>query len=116
MLCTQELEKRSFTKDDPWGEVSASITWAIHSVYHTTLGATPGKLVYSRDMLHDIKHAADWELIRLCKQEINDFSTARENAKHISHDYMVGDKVLINKDGISHRLCPPLEGPYTILQ
>eukprot|EP00957_Ditylum_brightwellii_P107334 8190249-Ditylum_brightwellii.AAC.1 len=54
MLCTQELEKRSFTKDDPWGEVLASTTWAISSTYHAMLGATPGQLIYGRDMLHDI--------------------------------------------------------------
>eukprot|EP00957_Ditylum_brightwellii_P013573 1023769-Ditylum_brightwellii.AAC.1 len=92
MLCTQELEKRSFTKDDPWGEVLASIVWAICSTYHTTLGATPGQLVHSRDMLHDTKHVADWKLIRLRKQKIIDYSTARGNAKCISHDYVVGDK------------------------
>eukprot|EP00957_Ditylum_brightwellii_P018110 1363901-Ditylum_brightwellii.AAC.1 len=41
-LCMQELKKRSFTKDDPWGEVLASTAWAICSTYHTKLGATPG--------------------------------------------------------------------------
>eukprot|EP00957_Ditylum_brightwellii_P211357 15366080-Ditylum_brightwellii.AAC.1 len=59
MLCIQELEKRSFTEDDPWGEVLASIAWAIRSTYHTMLGATPGQPFYGGDMLHDIKHVAD---------------------------------------------------------
>eukprot|EP00957_Ditylum_brightwellii_P063877 4846510-Ditylum_brightwellii.AAC.1 len=82
------------------GEVLAPTTWAIHSTYHTTLGATQGQLIYGRDMLHDIKYVADWELIRLCKQKIIDYSTSRENTKRISHDYMVGDKVLIYKDNV----------------
>jgi len=116
MLRTKELEKRSFTEDDPWGEVLASIAWAIQSTYHTTLGATPAQLVYGRDMLHDVSHVADWELIRLRKQKIIDNSTARENAKRIRHDYAVGDKVLINEDGIARKLHPPREGLYTILQ
>ena len=67
-------------------------------------------------MLHDVSHVADWELIRLRKQKIIDNSTARENAKRIHHDYAVGDKVLINEDGIARKLHPPTEGPYTILQ
>eukprot|EP00957_Ditylum_brightwellii_P021775 1642902-Ditylum_brightwellii.AAC.1 len=92
MLRTQELEKRSFTKDDPWGEVLAATAWAIHSTYYTTICATLGQLIYGRDMLHDIKHVADWGLIRLRKQKIIDYSTARKNAKRISHDYVVGDK------------------------
>eukprot|EP00957_Ditylum_brightwellii_P187912 14307498-Ditylum_brightwellii.AAC.1 len=60
-------------------------------------------------MLYGVKHAIDWELIRLCKQKIIDYSTARENDKHICHDYMVGDKVLINEDGIARKLDLPME-------
>eukprot|EP00957_Ditylum_brightwellii_P069684 5292087-Ditylum_brightwellii.AAC.1 len=45
-ILEHELEKRSFTKDDPWGEVLATTAWAICSTYHTTLGATPGQLIY----------------------------------------------------------------------
>eukprot|EP00957_Ditylum_brightwellii_P109071 8320705-Ditylum_brightwellii.AAC.1 len=77
MLRTQKLEKRFFTKDDPWGEVLAATAWAICSTYHITLGATLRQLIYGRDMLHDIKHVADWELIRLHKQKIIDYSMAR---------------------------------------
>eukprot|EP00957_Ditylum_brightwellii_P009703 731483-Ditylum_brightwellii.AAC.1 len=112
----QELEKRSFTEDDPWGEVLASTAWAICSTYHTTLGATPGQLIYGRNMLHDVKHVTDWELIMLQKQQTIDYSTARENTKSISHDYVVEDKVLINEDGIARKLHPPMKGLYTILQ
>eukprot|EP00957_Ditylum_brightwellii_P172209 13109555-Ditylum_brightwellii.AAC.1 len=54
------------------------MAWAICSTYHTMLGAIPGQLVYGRDMLHDVKHAADWELIRLHKEQIIDYSTAKE--------------------------------------
>eukprot|EP00957_Ditylum_brightwellii_P077433 5883011-Ditylum_brightwellii.AAC.1 len=86
------------------------------STYHAMLGVTPGQLVYGRDMLHDIRHAADWEFIRLHEQKIIDYSTAKENTEYIYHDFMVRDKVLINKDGIACKLHLPTEGPYTILQ
>eukprot|EP00957_Ditylum_brightwellii_P092168 7017000-Ditylum_brightwellii.AAC.1 len=113
---TTEFEKMSFTEDDPWREVLPSTAWAICSTYHTMLGAIPGQLVYGRDMLHDAKHATDWDLIRLHKQKIIDYSTARENAKHICHDYATAYKVLINKDGIACKPYPLMEGPYIILQ
>eukprot|EP00957_Ditylum_brightwellii_P001774 136557-Ditylum_brightwellii.AAC.1 len=51
MICMQALEKRSFTKDDSWGEVLASSARAIRSTYHNLLGATPRQLVFGRDML-----------------------------------------------------------------
>eukprot|EP00957_Ditylum_brightwellii_P183205 13954849-Ditylum_brightwellii.AAC.1 len=78
----------------------------MHSAYHTVLGTTPGQLVYGRDMLHDVKHVTNWELSRLHKQTIIDYFAARENANGISHDYTVGDKVLINKDDIAQKLHP----------
>eukprot|EP00957_Ditylum_brightwellii_P005373 409910-Ditylum_brightwellii.AAC.1 len=59
MLYMQELDKRSFTKDDPWKEALASTVWAICSTYHTMLGTTLGQLVCDRDMLHDSKHVVD---------------------------------------------------------
>eukprot|EP00957_Ditylum_brightwellii_P008947 677314-Ditylum_brightwellii.AAC.1 len=73
MLHAQELEKKSFTKDDHWGEVLASSAWTICSTYHTMLGTTPRQLIYGRDMLHDVKHVADLELISLHKQKIIDY-------------------------------------------
>eukprot|EP00957_Ditylum_brightwellii_P059650 4527709-Ditylum_brightwellii.AAC.1 len=49
----QELEKWSFTKDDPWGEVLAATARAMRSVYHTMLVATLEQLIL------------DWKVIQL---------------------------------------------------
>jgi hypothetical protein len=46
MLHTFELETYDFDDLDPWGEILASVAWAICSTYHTTLDATPGQLVF----------------------------------------------------------------------
>jgi hypothetical protein len=46
MLHTFELQTYDFDDLDPWGEILASVAWAIHSTYHTTLDATPGQLVF----------------------------------------------------------------------
>jgi hypothetical protein len=47
----------------PWGPFLSSPAYAICSTFHTTLKATPGKLVFGRDMVLPIKFMADWEEI-----------------------------------------------------
>jgi transposase InsO family protein len=116
MLHTFELETYDFDDLDPWGEILASVAWAIHSTYHTTLDATPGQLVFGRDMILGIQHIADWEHIRLRKQWIIDDSNSRENRGRVQHDYAVGDKVLIHQQGVARNINSPTEGPYEILQ
>ena len=64
MLRVNDLENHDFDPVDPWGDLLANIAWALRSLFHTTTGATPGQLVFGRDMLFDIKYAADWETIR----------------------------------------------------
>ena len=47
MLCTKNLQSYDFDDIDPWGELLASVAWAIHSTHHTTLQASPAQLVFS---------------------------------------------------------------------
>jgi hypothetical protein len=79
---------------DPTG--FRSQTWAICSTFHTTLGATPGQLVYGRDMLFDLSFKANWKNIKERKMARIEDSNQRKNAKQISHTYRVGD--LVSKD------------------
>ncbi len=51
-------------------------------------------------MLFDIPFVADWAKIGDHRQSLTDRNTAKENSRRIDHDYKVGDKVLIAKDGI----------------
>ncbi len=60
-------------------------TWAIHSTYHAVLKASPNAAIFGRDMLFNIPFIADW------------FKT------RVNYDYKVGDKILIDKDGILHK-------------
>jgi hypothetical protein len=48
---------------DPWGPFLSSAAYAIRSTFHTTLKATPGKIVFGRDMVLPIKFIADWGAI-----------------------------------------------------
>ena len=58
--------------------------YAIRCTYHTTLQATPGQLVFGRDMILPITFKADWALIARCKQEQINASNYFENKKELN--------------------------------
>ncbi len=74
--------------------------WAIRSTYPTVLKASPGAATFGRDMLFDIPFVADWKQIGYYRQHQTDCSNKHENDKCVDYDYKVGDKILIQKDGI----------------
>ncbi len=74
--------------------------WAIRSTYHTVLKASPGAAIFGQDMLFNIPFIADWKQIGDYRQNQTDRSNKRENSKRVDYDYKVGDKILIQKDGI----------------
>ncbi len=51
-------------------------------------------------MLFDIPFIADWQKIGEYRQRLTDLSNARENKGRIDYDYNVGQKVLLQKEGI----------------
>jgi hypothetical protein len=98
-LRTAEIDGREMDEKDPWGPFLSSAAYAIRSTFHTTLKTTPGQLVFGRDMALPITFMADWGAIEQQRQEEMDRNNRRENASRISHDYKVGDKVLLKKPG-----------------
>ncbi len=116
MLRTKELQKHTFDTVDPWSELLASVAWAICSTHHTTLHASLAQLVFSRDMLLNIKFIADWEAIMLRKQDLIDKNNTRENSLRVDYDYQVGDLVLITSNDITRKLNCPAKGPFRIIQ
>jgi hypothetical protein len=54
---------------DPWGPFLSSDAYAIRSTFHTTLKATPGKLVFGRGMVLPIKFMADCGAIEQQRQK-----------------------------------------------
>jgi hypothetical protein len=76
-----ELEEYEFPCGDPWSNILASAAWAICSTFHTTLGATPGQLVYGQDMLFDLSLKANWKNIKERKRALIEDSNQRKNAK-----------------------------------
>jgi hypothetical protein len=100
---------------DPWGPFLSSAAYAICSTFHTTLKATPGQLVFGRDMVVPIKFMEDWGAIEQQRQKEMVRNNRRENASRISHDYKVGDKILLKKPGKHLRKVEaPRTGPHTV--
>ena len=75
------------------------------------LQATPGQLVFGRDLILNIKHVADWNAILERKQKLIDQNNRRENSKRIQHKYRVGDEVLMY-DKAKRKYETPHDGPY----
>ena len=116
MLRTKDLVNHVFDHVDPWGSILASIAWAIRSSYHQTLGATPGQLVFNRDMVVHTAHMANWKEISNRKQVQVDRDNQRENARRVKMDYTPGMKIMIIRDGLYRKLEGPHLGPFSITE
>jgi len=64
------------------------------------LKASSGAAFFGQDMLFNISFLADWKKIGHHRQHQTDLNTNRENRSCRDSDYKVGDKVLLQKDGI----------------
>ena len=115
MIRTFELEESYIDEDVPWAGILAATAFAVRSTLHTTLKKTPGQLVFGRDMIFNIQHQADWELIRQRKQELINKNNQRENSKRIPHEYRVEDQVLL-RQRTENKMEAPYCGPYRILR
>jgi hypothetical protein len=69
MLRTFELEESVLDPNDPWNEFLQACAFGIRSRSHTTIQASPGQLVFGRDMIHDTRFQANWERIKNNKQK-----------------------------------------------
>jgi hypothetical protein len=64
------------------------------------LKASPGAVIFGQDMLFDIPFIADWQKIGEYRQGLTNLSNARENEGRNDYGYEVGQKVLLQKEGI----------------
>ena len=97
--------------DDPWWGILAAASFAMCSMYHTTLCAMPGQLIFGRDMILNMQYLADWTVIKAHKQQLIHNNNIIENAKHIPHQYKVGDKVMLENHR-TNKYEQPYKGPY----
>ena len=118
MLCTSEfdMDDTVSSQDVSVSDFLAHASWAIHSTHHTVLKASPGAALFGRDMLFDMPFVAKWHKIGKFRQNQTDHNTARENSHRCNYSYVVGDQVLVRKDGILCKSEATYKGPWTITQ
>ena len=117
MLKTKELCSQILDPIDPWGEMLASVAWAIRASFNTSQQATPAQLVFGRDMIFNLKSLINWKTMALKRQQKVDIANKRGNAKRIDFDYKVGQKAYVVITDIHHRkLHGPKKGPYLITE
>ena len=113
IIRTFELEDNYLDEDDPRKGILSATAFAVRSTYHTTLQKSPGQLVFGRDMIFNIKHEANWEIIKKRKQNLINKNNERENSKRIEHEYKEGDLVMLLR-GTENKYEKPYNGPFEI--
>lgn len=92
----------------------ATAAYAARTSLHSTLGVSPGALVYNRDMLLDIPVITDLVALKGKRQDVIRKNLARANKHRVKHhDYTIGEQVLklVYKPD---KLEPRAIGPYRI--
>ena len=100
-------------------EAIATASHAYRSTVHSTLGVSPGALVYHRDMLLDVPYVADLITLRNRRQLKIDENLRKENNRRRNYDYRVGESVYELskvKDPLFSRIRIQARGPFPILQ
>jgi hypothetical protein len=93
----------------------ASAMHASRTTIHTTINASPGAIVFQRDMLFPLEFQTNLQLAQRRRQELIDLNNRRANRRRFRHDYKVGEEVLILINNPA-TLEPRTQGPFLILQ
>ena len=88
--------------------------YAFKSAVHGTLKATPGSLVFHRDMVLNIPFITNIVELSLCRQQVIDRKAIAENAKRIGFDYQPDQEVLMTVHK-PDKLEPRWIGPFRIV-
>jgi hypothetical protein len=110
-----KLDEQVLDPNNPWEGFIAATRFAINSTCHTVNQATPGQLVFGRDMIMPTVFHVNWPEILLRRQQNSQRDNASENTARTKHVFQVGDQVLLTNDA---ERAPKLQrcafGPYTI--
>ena len=93
----------------------ASAIFALRATIHTTLGVTPGSIVFHRDMLLDIPVIADLQALQQRRQHKINYNAQRSNKRRYEYTYQVNDLILIEIENPT-KLQQRFQGPFKITQ
>ena len=86
---------------------------AMRTSVHTTLGSSPGALVFSRDMFLNVPLSSDWHTITQKREHLVNYRLMRANAQRPTYEYAPNQKVL-KKVHDPTKLGIRTSGPYNI--
>eukprot|EP00957_Ditylum_brightwellii_P198437 15122505-Ditylum_brightwellii.AAC.1 len=78
--------------------------------------APPMQLVFGRDAIMNIKHKTDWSCIKQRREEVIRKNNEQENKKRKTHNYQIGDRVLLKGNRATKDGTNAYSGPYSIEQ
>ena len=96
-------------------EALAITMHAMRTGTHSTLGSSPGSLVFIRDMFLNIPLIANWHAVMNRREHLVNENLMRENRKRHRHDYAVDHRVLKKRHNPT-KLGPRTTGPYRVVQ
>jgi hypothetical protein len=79
------------------GEVLSVAMHTMQAGVHSTLGSSPGNLVFNRDMFLNIPLIGDWHTITQRREHLIHENLMRENQKRGGYDYAPQQMVLKKK-------------------
>ncbi len=88
---------------------------AMCSSIHTTLGSSPGNIVFNKDMFLNIPLFADWHAITQKREHLVNENLMRGNIKQ-KHFYYCPNHKVLKKRHMPQKLGQKISGPYKILQ
>ncbi len=88
---------------------------AIRAGMHSTLGSSPGSLVFNGDMFLNIILIVDWHVITKWREHLVNENLMHDNRKRCRHDYAVDHRVS-KKHHNPTKLGPRTSGPYRVVQ
>jgi hypothetical protein len=95
MLHTAEIDIAYTVETSDIDALLTNAPWAIRSMHHTVLKASPRAAIFGSDILFDITFLADWNKIGEHRQRQTNLNMEPENHSRRDWDYQVGDQVLL---------------------
>ena len=97
MIYTQILHSKHDLPDG-WIGVLMAVALGMCATIHTTNCDSPTQLMFGHNHFLNVNFEADWQYIKHCKQCMIVQNNKRKNAKRTSHQYNIGNKVLVLAD------------------
>ena len=96
--------------------IDEALSIAMHAMrasVHTTLGSSPGSLVFNRDMFLNVPLMADWTAITKRREHLVNENLMRENSRRRQYDYQP-NQLILKKNSNPRKLGERTSGPYAI--